>query len=209
MMKSKFSVLAVISALVLALAFVPVDSASAEIADGTYKIQYEVKQSGSNNTSIADGYFSKPATLTVSGGKKTIQITLTGAEMIKSLSVQGTPVTVVSDSGSTRVVKFNVSGDLSQRIPMSMHIVVPKSDTFEGYDTTHGADLVLKVDSIASAGGSGSGSASGSDSGSGSGDKVVDNPKTSDDSPIVLYAILLAGAAGALVLVRKLRPAGN
>lgn len=209
MVKRRQSLLWLVFALVLSFVVLPIDSASAAIADGTYKVQYEVKKSGSNSTSIADGYFSKPATVTVSGGKATVQITLTGAEMIKSLSVQGTPVTVVSDSGSTRVVKFNVSGDLSKRIPMSMHIVVPKSDTFEGYDTTHGADLVLKVDSIASAGGSGSGSASGSDSGSGSGDKVVDNPKTSDDSPIVLYAILLAGAAGALVLVRKLRPAGN
>lgn len=194
MMKRQFSLLAVISALIFSLVFVPIDTASAEIADGTYKVQYEVKQSNSKNTSIADGYFSKPATLTVNGGTKTIQITLTGADMIKSLSVQGSPVTVVSDSGDTRVVKFNVSGDLSNRIPMSMHIVVP-----DLYDTTHSADLVLNVNSISG----------GSSSSSGSGDKVVDNPKTSDDSPIVLYAILLVSAAGALVLVRKLRPTSN
>src|SRR5690625_4923861 len=111
----------IVFALILSLVFIPVDSASAAIADGTYDVSYEVKQAGSNNTSIADGYFSKPAKVTVSGGKATVQITLTGAEMIKSLSVQGTPVSVVSDNGSTRVVKFNVSGNLSNKIPMRMH----------------------------------------------------------------------------------------
>lgn len=202
MLKRRFSLLAVISAIILSLVFIPVDSASAQIADGTYTISYEVKQNGSNNTSIADGYFSKPATLTVSGGTKTVQITLTGAEMIKSLSVQGAPVSVVSDSGSTRVVKFNVSGDLSNRVPMSMHIVVPDQPAMPGgYDSTHKADAVFNVNSLSPLGGSGSGS---SDDG-----KVVQNPKTSDESPIVLYAILLVGAAGALVLVRKLRPTSN
>lgn len=199
MLKRRFTFLAIISALIFSLVFVPIDSASAQIPDGTHNVSYEVKESGSNNTSIADGYFSKPAKLTVSGGTTTVQITLTGAEMIKSLSVQGTPVTVVSDSGDTRVVKFNVSGDLTKRIPMSMHIVVPDQPALPGgYDKTHTADLVL------------SGLPSGANNdGGGSGPKDADNPKTSDDSPIVLYAILLAGAAGALVLVRKLRPTSN
>lgn len=200
MVKRRQSLLWLVFALVLSFVVLPIDSASAAIADGTYKVQYEVKKSGSNSTSIADGYFSKPATVTVSGGKATVQITLTGAEMIKSLSVQGTPVTVVSDSGSTRVVKFNVSGDLSKRIPMSMHIVVP-----DMYDTTHSADLVMNVSGLGSAGGSSSGSG-GTSSGDG---KVVENPRTSDESPIALYVMLLAGAAGAFILVRKLRPAGN
>lgn len=199
-MKRRQSLLWLVFALVLSFVVLPIDSASAAIADGTYKVQYEVKKSGSNSTSIADGYFSKPATVTVSGGKATVQITLTGAEMIKSLSVQGTPVTVVSDSGSTRVVKFNVSGDLSKRIPMSMHIVVP-----DMYDTTHSADLVMNVSGLGSAGGSSSGSG-GTSIGDG---KVVENPRTSDESPIALYVMLLAGAAGAFILVRKLRPAGN
>lgn len=200
MVKRRQSLLWLVFALVLSFVVLPIDSASAAIADGTYKVQYEVKKSGSNSTSIADGYFSKPATVTVSGGKATVQITLTGAEMIKSLSVQGTPVTVVSDSGSTRVVKFNVSGDLSKRIPMSMHIVVP-----DMYDTTHSADLVLNVSGL----GSGSASSSG-DGASASGDgKAVENPRTSDDTPIALYVMLLVGALGAFVLVRKLRPAGN
>lgn len=200
MVKRRQSLLWLVFALVLSFVVLPIDSASAAIADGTYKVQYEVKKSGSNSTSIADGYFSKPATVTVSGGKATVQITLTGAEMIKSLSVQGTPVTVISDSGSTRVVKFNVSGDLSKRIPMSMHIVVP-----DMYDTTHSADLVLNVSGL----GSGSASSSGDGASASGDDKVVENPRTSDDTPIASYVMLLVGALGAFVLVRKLRPAGN
>jgi len=204
-LRKQFVLLSVIAVLILSLVFVPVDSASAQIADGTYNISYEVKQDGSNNTSIADGYFTKPAKLTVNGGTKTVQITLTGAEMIKSLSVQGSPVSVVSDSGSTRVVKFNVSGDLSNRIPMNMHIVVPDQPSMPGgYDSSHKADAVFNLDSLVKVGGSSSGEANTS-----GGDKVVENPKTSDDSPVVLYVVLLLGAAGALVFVRKFRPTSN
>src|SRR5690625_592353 len=195
MLRKRFSFLTVITLLLVSLVFIPVNSVSAEIADGTYQIQYEVKQKGSNNTSIADGYFIKPATLTVSGGTQTIQLSIKDAHYVKSLSVQGTPVTVVSDDGSNRVVKFNVSGDLSNRVPMSMHIKVP-----DLYDTTHGADAVFHVSGLAKT--DGGASATGDE-------KVVDNPKTGDSSPIYLYVILLIGGAGALVLVRKLRPAGQ
>src|SRR5690625_730774 len=199
MLRKRFSFLTVITLLLVSLVFIPVNSVSAEIADGTYQIQYEVKQKGSNNTSIADGYFLKPATLTVSGGTQTIQLTIKDAHYVKGLRVQGTPVTVVSDDGDNRDVKFNVSGDLSNRVPMSMDIKVP-----DLYDTTHGADAIFHVSGLAKTdGGSGSGA---NDSNDG---KVVDNPKTGDDSPIYLYVILLVGGAGAFVLVRKLRPANQ
>lgn len=199
MLKKYFSLLTVISVLVLSLVLVPVDSASAQIADGTYSVPYEIKTSGSGNTSIADGYFIKPATLTVSGGTQTIQLTIKDSHYVKSLSVQGTPVTVVSDNGQNRVVKFNVSGDLSNRVPMRMGIKVP-----DLYDTEHGAEAIFNVSGLAKAGGGG-----GSESGATAGTSPEQNPKTGDNSPIVMYTILLIGAAGAFVLVRKLRPANE
>src|SRR5699024_12437561 len=85
----RFSVFAIITALVLSLVFLPVDSASAQIADGTYDVSYEMKEAGNNNTSIADGYFQKQEKVTVSGGTATVQFTVTTASMGKTLSTDG------------------------------------------------------------------------------------------------------------------------
>ena len=57
--------------------------AFADIAEGTYEVNYEMKEAGNDNTSIADGYFSKPATLTVENGVKHIQLTVTSSSMVK------------------------------------------------------------------------------------------------------------------------------
>src|SRR5699024_3145707 len=103
-------------ALIFSLIALPVGTALAAYADGSYEISYEIKEAGNDNTSIEDGYFSKPATLTIEGGAQYIQLTLTSSDMIKSLSVEGTPVDVVSDSGDTRVVKFKVNGDLTKPV---------------------------------------------------------------------------------------------
>lgn len=207
----RFSVVAIITALVLSLVFVPVDFASAQIADGTYDVSYEMKEAGNNNTSIADGYFQKPAKVTVSGGTATVQFTVTSANMVKSLSTAG-GMSVVSESGDTRTYKFQTN-DLSQPISMSMNIVVPKGTPGleAGYDRNHTARAVFNVGNLPQAGSneSGDGEKSGEATNSGNTDKAVDNPKTSDDSPILMYTILLIGAAGAFVLVRKLRPANE
>lgn len=129
----------------------PVSEVQAKIADGTYDLNYEVKENGSNNTSIADGYFSKPAKLTVKDGKQKIRITLTGASMIKSLSTPNGPVSVISDSGETRVVEFSVGGDLSNPLTMNMHIVVPKEAMPpNGYDQTHAARAFFNVSGLPS-----------------------------------------------------------
>lgn len=138
---SQFTILATV-ALILSLILLPNNSAlAAGFEDGTYQINYEVKEDGSNNTSIADGYFKKPAKLTVQNGVQTVQITLTSSDMIKSLSVGGSPVDVVSDSGDTRVVKFTAK-NLS-KVNMNMHIVVP-----DLYDREHKAQAVFNTKDI-------------------------------------------------------------
>src|SRR5699024_410556 len=183
--------------------FACLGSVSAQaIADGTYEVNYEMKESGNDNTSIADGYFSKPATLTVNGGVQTIQLTITGSDMVKELSTPNGPVTVVSeDEGNkTRTVKFQVSGDLSNPVPIDMHIVVP-----DLYDTTHTARAVFDVSGLATASSDSEESASSNEAGEQTGGKAEANPPTSDESPILLYASLLLGATGLLIIARKLR----
>src|SRR5690625_3904972 len=227
-----------ITAMILTISIVvlPVHT-FAEIADGTHQINYEMKEAGNDNTSIADGYFSKPATLTVENGVKHIQLTVTSSSMVKSLSAPSGPVKVVSeDKGNeTRTVKFKVD-DLSQPVNMEMHIVVP-----DLYDTTHTARAVFDVsglettesatneedstDNGAAAADNndsnkinneknGSGEAKAESNGSekaeenGSG-KAEENPPTGDDTPIALYVLLLLGASVGIFAVWKSRLARN
>src|SRR5699024_5049720 len=112
-MSKRLSMLFTAIVLVAVLVMSPGITAFASVADGTYEVNYEMKEAKSENTSIADGYFSKPATLRVENGVKTIQITVTGADMIKELTAPSGPVQVVSEdpNNDTRVVKFRVDGD--------------------------------------------------------------------------------------------------
>ena len=138
---SKFAILATL-ALIFSLVSLPTNTAFAAMADGTHNISYEIQEAGGGGVSIADGYFTKPAKLTVDGNTHTIELTVTSAEMIKSLSVQGTPVDVVSDNGDSRTVKFNVS-DVSKPVNMDMHVIVP-----DLYDQDHSAQAHFDVSDV-------------------------------------------------------------
>src|SRR5690625_1278094 len=202
LMFKKRTLFAMMFVIILSLVILPHGTVFAKLADGQYEINYEMKESGGNNTSIADGYFGKPAKVTVKNGTYTVQITLSGAEMIKSLSAPSGPVNVISDSGDTRVVSFTAN-DLSQPITMDMHIVVPKGTPGleAGYDMNHKARAVFNLDSAKEIGGPAPAS--------GETPAAEDNPPTGDNSQIMFYALLLVGSAGALYAVRKLRPANN
>lgn len=204
-MRKRFSILAIVSALALVLAFAPVDSAASGFADGTYDVPYEMKEANNDNTSIADGYFQSPAKVTINGGNATVEFTVTSADMVQSISVPGSSVNVVSESGDARTYSFQTSAsNLSSPITMDMHIIVPDLPELPGgYDREHQARAVFDVSGISSGGEAPS---NGEDKDK---DKDAENPKTGDDSPIVMYTILLIGAAGAFVLVRKLRPANE
>lgn len=198
-----FTILATI-ALIFSLIALPANNVSAAFAEGTYDISYEVQEAGGGSVSIADGYFSKPAKLTVNGNSQSIQLTVTSADMIKSLSVQGTPVQVVSDSGDTRVVKFNVS-DASKPVNMNMHVVVP-----DLYDTKHGAQAVFDVSGVPAKASEeipskdeektteeptpSKDNGTNNDSSKGESTEEVVNPPTGDNTPIALYLGLLIGS---------------
>lgn len=205
-MKRKFSLVMALTAFIFTISLVvsPVGSVFAEIADGSYQVQYEMKEASSENTSIADGYFSKPATLIVKDGVKHIQLTLTSSDMIKSLSTPSGPVSVVSEGDDSRVVKFKVA-DLSKPINMEMHIVVP-----DLYDTTHTARAVFNVSGLPEAGVE---TSAGEDNQSPSDNETaatapVENPPTGDETPIALYVALLLSSI-AIFTIYKLRVARN
>lgn len=213
-MKRKFSFIMSL-ALVLTV-FFAASPAFAQIADGTYDVRYEMKEANSNNTSIADGYFTKPAKLTVENGVQYIQIHLTGSNYIKSLSGPNGPVSIISenDANKTRDVKFRVDGDLSKPVTMQMHIVVPADELPpHGYDHVFTARAVFDVSGLpqasASTGGSTATDSTTNDGAAAGTGEVVDNPKTGEDSSLMLYALLMVAAAAGLIAIRKLRPARN
>lgn len=207
-MNRRFSMM--VAAFVLAIAFIasPTGPVAADIADGKYEINYEMKEASSENTSIADGYFTKPATLTVQDGVKYIQLTVTSSSMIKSLSAPSGPVEVISEdeANETRTVRFRVDSDLSQPLSMDMHIIVPDSEEMPGgYDMEHVARAFFDVDSMKEIGGTTSTSESADDGAAETGGDV-ENPQTGDRTPITLYVVLLLGSV-VLFTVYKVRAA--
>ncbi|MGP0579743.1 NEAT domain-containing protein [Paenibacillus peoriae] len=102
----------------------PVQTAS----EKQYTINYNVFKDKTSEASVMDGYLDKPATLIEKGDKRYIQITLKNSSWMPALQVEqnGTlkDVEVISTSGDTRVVQFEV-GDLSQKMGAYTHVIVP------------------------------------------------------------------------------------
>ncbi|MFS0645831.1 NEAT domain-containing protein [Siminovitchia sp. 179-K 8D1 HS] len=96
-------------------------------ADGEYNLPFEVWKDNADSTSVADGYFEKPAKLTVENGEYTVQATLKNSSWWQYFKVQSgndfVDVTTVSEENDTRVVKFKVD-DLNQVLNAKVHIIV-------------------------------------------------------------------------------------
>lgn len=101
---------------------VALPKASAQVADGTHSLEYQVNQPDSNSASIANDYFVKPAKVTTKNGTATVQITLKNSEWITKFEPPGGATIVSEDKeADTRVVQFTVS-DLSQPIKTAMKV---------------------------------------------------------------------------------------
>lgn len=204
-MKKRLALIFSLGIIICTLVLFPTTSVFADFANGTYDVSYELKEAGNDNTSIADGYFSKPAKLIVENGENYVQLTITSSEWVKALSGPYGEATVVSEdqANDTRTVKLKV-GDLSKPVNMKMHVVVPEEIAGMPYDNNHTVRAVFDISSVpASNGSSGDESSPPSET-----DKVVENPPTNDDSPIGLYVVLLLSSV-ALFTFYKLRLAKN
>lgn len=186
------------------------DAASFE--NGTYNVSFELKEAGNNNTSIADGYFSKPAKLIVKNGVNYIQITTTESDWVKSVTGPKGAATVISESGNTRTVQFD-AGDLSGPVNMKMHVVVPESVAGMKYDHNHSLRAVFNVSGVPTASTQkvenntnqqtqNNQTSTATKTGEANAEGQVNNPKTGDTSPIWLYVALLIGSAGIFTIYR-------
>lgn len=127
-------------------------TADAAIADGTYEIDYTVYANGTNNPSYMDDveYSQKPAVLTVSGGKATVEVTLNHSSWIKSLKTQQNGSYVAASavkSGDTVTYKFPVS-NLSTKVNAQIHVVVPAEIAGQPYDHTYNVQYLFDESSI-------------------------------------------------------------
>jgi heme-binding NEAT domain protein len=118
---------------------------TSEFEDGEYEIGYEVKKEKEDVTSAADGFMTKPATLTVENGNQYIELELTSSDMIKSLAVPSGEVDIVNEDEEekTRMVGFEVEGNLSEAVLMEMHVAVPGV-----YEETHKARAFFDVSEV-------------------------------------------------------------
>ena len=107
------------------------------LEDGTYEVDFTVTYPGMD----VDEYFTKPAILNVENGTQYIQIEHNSIDIIKALSIPNGDVDVISEDedNDTRVVGFDVDGDLSESAEMGMVM---------SYGMTHDVQVDFDIDSI-------------------------------------------------------------
>lgn len=180
--------------------------ASAQVADGTYSLNYQVNQPDSNSASIANDYFLKPAKITMKNGTATVQITLKNSAWITEFQPPGGATVLSENKGAdTRVVQFTVK-DLSQPVKTAMKIDVDDINYHHEYTVALVFDEIAAVapptansttttnnDKATSTGDNATSSTTAT------GEEQVTNPQTSDSTP---YLLILALVGSAFLLYR-------
>lgn len=122
--------------------------AAEELADGTYTANYFVLKAENDAVSMANDYWEKPATVTVSEGKATVRLMINHSEWVTEFKVPSgssyTNVKVVSDDKleNKRLVEF--AADITNPIMSKIHVTVPEID----YDHDYTIRLVFDNDSF-------------------------------------------------------------
>ncbi|WP_340084729.1 heme uptake protein IsdC [Siminovitchia sp. FSL H7-0308] len=182
----------------------------ANMADGTYQVNYQILKAENDSVSMANDYFEKPATLIVDKGKKYIQLTINHSDWIKTFTTaSGEPAQVISEnkSADTRVVKFPVN-DLSKPVPMKMHVLIETMDPVYDHEYTVRFDFDSENLNTAGSGPEQTKNEKTDDSGKHSENNGAStnkapekNPKTSDNAPVGFYLLLFVIAL--LFFIRK------
>ncbi|PEJ96722.1 heme uptake protein IsdC [Bacillus wiedmannii] len=227
----KISVLpAFIMTFVCMLAFfvVPFGQASANVADGTYDINYVIQKAENDSASMANDYFEKPAKLIVKNGEMRVQIPMNHSAWITEFKAPengnfvDAKVVSKDESADKRTVEFKID-DLSKPAAAKIHVVVPNVNYDHNYTIRFAFDANVKA-----VGGENKATAATKNNDqtktdtkvkeeenketnkeankgtneSGKAEKT-DNPKTGDEARIGLFAalILISGA----FLIRKVK----
>jgi len=128
--------------LLLASIFVLLEGASyahaASEGDGTYTIDYIIKKPDDESVSMANDYWEKPATVIVSSGTITVQMTINHSEWVTQFKVPDgddyVDANVISrdSSKNTRLVQFSLAS-LDKPMLSQIHVTVPEIDYDHNY----------------------------------------------------------------------------
>lgn len=174
--------------------------ASAQLADGTHSIKYQVNKPESNSASIANDYFVKPAKVTVKNGTATVQITLKNSAWITKFQPPGGATVVSEDKAAdTRTVQFTVK-DLSKPVVTSMKIDIDDINYHHEYSVSLVFDAVSTGNSTAPAQQTTSNDSKAATASNSTTESQVPNPQTGDATP---YLFIVALVGSAFLLYRK------
>lgn len=117
-------------------------SAASELKDGEYTINYEILKGDpkDDSTSLADGYWNKPATVIVKNGEIKVRTVINkDAWVVEFQTKQGSSFTdakVVSrdSDNDSRLVEFKVSS-LEEDLVTSMTVDIPSQNYYHSYET--------------------------------------------------------------------------
>ncbi|MEG0258545.1 MAG: heme uptake protein IsdC [Lysinibacillus sp.] len=170
--------------------------ASAQMADGSYSLKYQVNKPDSNTPSIANDYFLKPAKVTLKNGTATVQITLKNSKWITKFQ-PGSGAKVVSEdkAADTRVVQFTVK-DLSKPVIAAMKIDIDDINYHHEYSVALASDAAAITGGTTATTGDKTPTTTNTSTDGGQ----VSNPQTSDATP---YLLIVALAGSAFLLYRK------
>ncbi|KMY29281.1 iron transporter [Lysinibacillus xylanilyticus] len=170
--------------------------ASAQLADGTHSIKYQVNKPESNSASIANDYFIKPAKVTLKNGTATVQITLKNSAWITKFQPPGGATVVSEDKATdTRTVQFTVK-DLTNPVVTSMKIDIDDIN----YHHEYSVSLVFDAASEGSTAITKTSDSKTTNAPTNSSESHVPNPQTSDVTP---YLFIVALVGSAFLLYRK------
>lgn len=198
---------------VLSMAQLSPVKAASEYADGEYNLPFTVLKDSSDEESMTNDYMTSPAKLVVKDGKNLVQVNLKNSSWWQYFKVQSggnfVDVTVLSEGNDTELVQFEVQ-DLDQLLNAKIHVIVPDIN----YDNKYDIRFKFNTSNL---------SATAAEETNDTGEKEVNkedknvvagkkqendkvepekNPKTSDNTPILLLSLVLLGSG--FVVVRKI-----
>ncbi|MFF2886413.1 heme uptake protein IsdC [Paenibacillus sp. NPDC057967] len=122
---------------------------AAELADGTYTIDYVIKKAEDESVSMANDYWEKPAKLIVENGKLLVQTKINHSAWVTQFKVPGgsgyvdTKVVATDKAEDTRVAQFAVAG-LEEAVLSKIHVTVESID----YDHDYTIRIVFDKSSL-------------------------------------------------------------
>ncbi|MCR8657282.1 NEAT domain-containing protein [Paenibacillus endoradicis] len=115
--------------------------AATALEDGEYTINYEILRGDTkdDSTSLADGYWNKPAKVFVKDGNITVQTTINQNGWVVAFSTQyngkmvDAKVVSTNEKANSRVTEFKVS-NFNDMLLSEMTVEIPEMDYFHSYD---------------------------------------------------------------------------